>query len=133
MVRYNASVDSTSRPCSVNHRRIGLRRRLIGLIVVLGFGIFTAESLIADVCDGDSGLTAVSVGESNTPASDPDGPGPVPTHTVHVCHCVHAHGGMPALLDRDPAGVPAATVALRLIQTTPPSPALELQLRPPIV
>ena len=100
--------------------------------MVLGFGSFTAESLIADVCDGDSGLTPVSVTGSGGETSGPDGPASVPGHTLHVCHCVHAHGGMPARLDREPTLPEAPSVVLALTESTPPSPSLELQLRPPI-
>ena len=100
--------------------------------MVLGFGFFTAESLIADVCDGDSGLTAVSVSGSGDQTSGSETPASVPGHTMHVCHCVHAHGGMPALLNREPTLPAVPSVVLALVESTPPSPSLDLQLRPPI-
>ncbi|MGH7720330.1 MAG: hypothetical protein ACREON_15985 [Gemmatimonadaceae bacterium] len=104
-------------------------RRLFALVVLLGFGFFTAESLIADVCDGDSGIAIVSIADAETPDS---GPVPMPGHTMHVCHCVHTHGGLPAWVDRVFSAPHAVSAVVTLVTLTPPSPALELQLRPPI-
>lgn len=112
--------------------RLAIRRRLIAFVLVLGFGFFTAESLIADACDGDSERAALSMVDGADPTSGSNAPLPAPGHTMHVCHCVHAHGGMPALMDREPSLPSAPSVVLALVESTPQGPALELQLRPPI-
>lgn len=107
-------------------------RRLIAFALVLGFGFFNAESLIADVCDGDSGLAAVSIIDGADRSNGSGSPAEGPEHTMHVCHCIHAHGGMPAPMDRVPPVPEAASSAAILGAVTQPNPALELQLRPPI-
>ena len=100
--------------------------------MILGLGFFTAESLIADVCDGDSGLARVTSigGAAQTDSSD--SPAPTPGHTLHVCHCIHAHGGTPALILGGRAAPATAFTVTSFAELTPPSPALEPQLRPPI-
>lgn len=115
----------------MNRSRRAPRRRLLGLLVLLGFVFFTAEPLLADECDGDFSLVSICAVPSGAqgPAS---GSAPSPGHAVHVCHCVHVHGGMPASMERD-SGVLAADFGLiGTIALLPPSPALDRDLRPPI-
>lgn len=57
-----------------------------------------------------------------------------PQHSVHVCHCTHAHGG--ALSDRFVLSTrthPVAREGHERSDRLPPSPALEPHLRPPVL
>ena len=57
-----------------------------------------------------------------------------PEHAVHVCHCTHAHGG--ALPDRYALEMRMHPVTREVGSRSdrlPPSPALELHLRPPVL
>lgn len=116
---------------SVNRAR-GLRRRLLGLLVLMGFVFFTVEPLLADECDGDFSLVSICAVPSSAqgPAS---GSAPSPAHAVHVCHCVHAHGGIPASVERDPSVLADDFTLVGTIALLPASPALDRDLRPPIV
>jgi hypothetical protein len=127
----SASQRNSSR-LLVTRSRFGFGRRLIALLVMIGFGSFTAELLIADSCDGDAGGARVGVvsGADQLPGSD--GPSPAPAHSVHVCHCVHAHGGLPARIDRVPPAAEQISSVVIFVALKPPTPALELSLRPPI-
>lgn len=116
-------------------------RRLIGLVLLLCFGALSAESLIADMHDGDlaavqhasdgaaslDGLSAVGAEMLTQPvfATTP--------HSVHVCHCNHVHGGPTptgTAFDRVAPHVHSALLvrALRIYGTR-----LAPQFRPPIV
>ena len=109
-------------------------RRTVAVLLVLGFGMFTAETLIADVHDGDVGAAVAGMVESTAPHTHnvPDGlPGDA-GHSMHVCHCAHSHAGPPAL---------ASSFAERLLDAEAPSispdrlprsAGRDLQLRPPI-
>lgn len=60
------------------------------------FGLFTAETLIADVHDGDVGANhpvSIETTTAHVGESPPSGPNEA-AHSIHVCHCVHAHGGV---------------------------------------
>lgn len=128
-----------------------LVRRLHALLLALCFGLFSAESLIADVHDGDapaseqtrySGADDAGLGTGaparTAPAadlhthSDDEAPPPTSGHSIHACHSGHAHVGLTALgveLDR-PASEHLAVLASRAM---PPDDAQrEPHLRPPI-
>lgn len=135
-----------------------LRRLTAGVLwAVLGVTLI-AEPLLADVCDGDAPAAARSaviphrdigalgadhasdaqvmiVGTESAEGAErtelPARP-PGSQHDVHVCHCVHSHGGTlsrrctlgeATALDTDAVSVRGDRV--------PPSPALEPGLRPP--
>ena len=112
----------------------GTFRRTVAVLLVLGFGMFTAETLIADVHDGDVGTAVAGMVESTAPHSHdvPDQSTGDAGHSMHVCHCAHSHAGPPALassfaeqwLD---AHTPSASPDL-----LPHSVGRDLQLRPPI-
>ena len=74
-------------------------RRATALLLATCFGLFTAETLIADAHDGDVGVYhPVSI--ETTTSHLGGSPSSVPTtaaHPIHVCHCVHAHGGVAPL------------------------------------
>jgi hypothetical protein len=77
-------------------------RRVISFIVLLCFGFFSLETVVADVHDGDSTATPVAQataaqasGESDAGSGEP-GQSTTP-HEMHVCHCIHAHGGLQAM------------------------------------
>lgn len=116
----------------VAHSRLGILRRTIALLVIVGFGFFSVESLIADICDGDSGQERISVVDAVGPSPESGGSSQAPGHTVHVCHCIHAHAGMVAVFDQVPSGVKMVSVTRAFAESAPPNPALEPQLRPPI-
>lgn len=90
--------------------------------------MFTAEPLFAEAHDGDAVVVTMSedAGAPGTGTSAPAG------HTVHMCHCVHAHGAVPAFEEQ--ASGPSLT-APQLVDSAPLHPAnraLEPGLRPPI-
>lgn len=119
-------------------------RRLVALVLMLCFGLFTAEALLADVHDGDAthaelvrvdgdrhvaehdGASAVGGHHSDERAPGESG------HAQHACHCVHAHGvwsPVPAVLEV--ATVVMATEPPALDADGPPTPPREPGLRPP--
>ena len=115
-VRGQDTLSAHMSPCSYNlhvgraaraHRRYFLRvplvRRLTSAFLALVFMGFTAETLIADVHDGDASaaeIEAISGGAAMGANEAPSSPTPfVPDesssgHSAHACHCVHAHGGL---------------------------------------
>lgn len=142
----------------IRTRKSLLRRLTAGVLgVVLGIALI-AEPLLADVCDGDAPAAArVSVAPHQdlsavrsvpttgaligavrsvevTRTERPDVPA-TPTgspHDIHVCHCVHAHGGTLGRVSAMSAPPTLGTNSLGLrAERLPPSAALEPPLRPP--
>lgn len=114
-------------------------RRCVSLIVLFCFGLFSLETVIADVHDGDASpselanaTAGATAGLVPTPAQT-DGPVKAPNpHSGHVCHCAHAHGGLSASapgLSAPPLRHDVAPV-LRVIR--PAKVDLDVHLRPPI-
>lgn len=105
------------------------------LVLMMCFGLFTAEILIADVHDGDVRANhPVSI--ERTPSHANAGGLPhAPTeaaHSMHVCHCIHAHSGLAtaaAVSSMSPEGATAPVVGGDRV---PVSLEREPQLRPPI-
>jgi hypothetical protein len=122
---------ATKHPSSVTRSRAGISRYLFAILLMLGFGFFNVESLIADVCDGDANRIAVTT-VAGAQENGSNGSQPPLGHAVHVCHCMHAHGGIPARID-DVA--PTPEIQALVAEFSAPAiadPALELELRPPI-
>lgn len=138
---------------SMAFHRLRRLRHLAALVLALCFGFSTAESLLADVHDGDatheeltqlegSGRHAAShvahgdvekgamSGAREHPgerSSDEEG------HDQHACHHAHAHGGWfrpGAALDGTIAAVHESPLASR--DRIPASRDAQPQLRPPI-
>lgn len=119
-------------------------RRLIALVLAISFGAYSAESLIADVHDGDATTNERArfsdIGAAGTHgaelASDAgheqehqEGSG----HSTHTCHASHAHtciipSALPMSFD-----VTEQSLGLPLLATIPMELRREPQLRPPIV
>lgn len=129
---FRWSADRMSPGNSVTRFRVGFGRRLIALLLMMGFGFFTAELLIADACDGDASRARIGIVADADQAPAPDAPSKAPGHSVHVCHCVHAHGGLPARIDRVPPAAEPVSAVVAFVALKPPTPALEHSLRPPI-
>ncbi len=113
----------------------GALRPAAAFVLMLSFSLFTAETLIADVHDGDAGAAHAGSIESSAPHSHEnsgDAPAGSPGHSMHVCHCVHSHAGpttvAPLLLEP----VVNATALPIGSDRTPRSAERELHLRPPI-
>ena len=116
-----------------------MTRRCISLFVLLCFGFFSAETFVADVHDGDA--TAAEIAKATAGANIASMPIPAQTdgptrgdsqHSTHVCHCVHAHGGLNAAglaLSELPQG---HDLAPALDMTVPAKVDLDVHLRPPI-
>lgn len=114
-------------------------QRTAALILLYSFALFTAEMGVADACGGNA--TAAQVSSSNavpleavTDASESDrAPASAPTHLgVHVCHCVHAHGGVtPGSVVAGPARA-ALRLAIAVNYLAPLPLSFPPQLRPPI-
>lgn len=112
-----------------------LVRRTTALALMMCFGLFTAEILIADVHDGDVGANHPVSIETTTSHVDGGGLPQIPTeaaHSMHVCHCVHAHGGLTAVASVSDPSRGGATAPLVRGDRVPASLAREPQLRPPI-
>lgn len=118
-------------------------RRLVALVLMLCFGLFTAEALLADVHDGDATheelvrvdgdrhaeLHAAADADHAPGERAPDEQG----HSEHACHCVHAHGAwspVQAVLFTATVAVESRQPALNVDGPTNPAP--EPRLRPPI-
>jgi hypothetical protein len=120
-------------------------RRVIALFLALCFGFFSAESLVADVHDGDAPASeqsryagvvhagqssAADLGDAHTHSGDENAE--TSGHSLHACHGAHAHIGMTAdgmTLPGDGLShesVPAAA------ECAPVERRREPQLRPPI-
>ena len=131
----------------------GIARRVFALLLITVFSIGCVEPLIADVHDGDapeSEVAAASAGliltgsppvASAAPSSpaddgstgDSSDDAPESRDHAHVCHCTHAHGGTLTAAASVVASVAAVDDApLGRSDRLPPSPSLELQLRPPV-
>jgi hypothetical protein len=113
-------------------------RRLTALLLAVCVGLFTVETAIADVHDGDASTPTVGQGVrpdvapaalgdlSGHPADDSS------KHSMHVCHCVHMHGGLPASTHFPPNEPPPTATIMVAAAQAPASVDLESRLRPPI-
>ena len=117
-------------------------RRLIAVPFGLCLSAVFAEPMIADQCDEvTTQLTAdASSGGIAPPAvvmradseSPRDGSTVPDGHTLHLCHCAHAHGSTLTTRHTIPVRVDAVTVVMaRESDGIPPSVIGEPQLRPP--
>lgn len=89
------------------------------------------ESAIADSCDGDARGTVTVTAESGSRGGS-TAPG-VPLLTAHVCHCVHAHGSVPAASETVAVTHAGSTGAeFPTSERVPASADLEPRLRPPL-
>ena len=112
--------------------RLPLARRLIAQLLLIFFGFFTAETVIADSCDGDASASALSISDSSAPDRSSESGGSVPAHAVHVCHCAHAHAGSLRAADSsDDSSVSPQQVDGESVPT-PMSTTPEPRLRPPV-
>lgn len=112
--------------------RLAVVRRLISLVLLTCFGAASAETVLADSCDGDGGTSAIMA--FDPPGQEPPGiPGEtVPLHSVHVCHCAHTHAG-PRASGASP--VRSSITQSAILQDASPAPVsidLEPPLRPPV-
>lgn len=106
-------------------------------MALLGLLSSTAESLIADVHDGDSARVTVAsatAAAEGAPAPAEEAPRPA-RHTPdspHTCHCVHMHViTLPAagtVADAPPAATPPIARIERALASVAPEP----HFRPPV-
>ena len=163
-MRHHPSHPVGLRPASAGppgrRKRVTARalvRRAVALVLTLCLGLFQAESLIADVCDGDASPTELVAFAGAASDLRPDSPhalaasrpatssdaavisapatdlGGASGHAAHACHCVHAHGsGVLQATPPAPRHATTAHVARGVSERTPPSASLEQHLRPPV-
>ena len=112
--------------------------RIASFLVLLCLSFMTAETLIADTCDGDSRAATVTVvgdgDDTSAPIELPDGsPVPPEHHSAHIDHCVHPHAGGPIARGAAPIA-PVVHVALVRAESErePESATLEPHFRPPV-
>lgn len=109
-------------------------RRATAVLLATCFGLFTAETLIADVHDGDVGANhPISI--ETTTAHVGGGPPSVPTeaaHSIHVCHCVHAHGGVTPIASASAPRIESSGGPTIIGDRAPASVDREPPRRPPI-
>jgi len=115
-----------------------LLKRLIASVLLLSFGLFSLELLIADVHDGDAPAAEVAsapnVAAAAHGATDGDADAPVPGsgHSAHACHCVHVHGFFATAVAALP-NIPGPDFAItRDVARTPDQVERDVHLRPPI-
>ncbi len=119
-------------------------RRLIAVLFGLCLSASFAEPMIADQCDevttqlsadASSGGIAPQAVVMRTDSESPrDGPTVPDGHTLHLCHCAHAHGSTLTTRHSIPDRMRAVVVArARQSDRLPPSVIGEPQLRPPRV
>lgn len=121
-------------------------RRCTAALLILCFGLFSVESLIADAHDGDAPASEQvrysGVGDHSTsPSSErgdvhshPSDEGPSNSgHSLHSCHSGHAHVGLTArgfrlerVADTHAGVLPSREFAIAELRREP-------HLRPPIV
>lgn len=119
-------------------------RRLIALVLAFSFGAYSAESLIADVHDGDAPTSERArfsdAGAGGTHGSElasdsgheqehQEGSG----HSTHTCHASHAHTCIIPSASPMSFDVVEQSLGLPLLATIPMDLRREPQLRPPIV
>lgn len=108
--------------------------RLASSLLLLCLGFMTAETLIADTCDGDNRAAVGALNASDqTPSSSSGLPTPEGQHSTHVDHCVHPHAGAPITRFATPAhAAPHLGRVLAESEREPESAALEPHFRPPV-
>lgn len=128
-----------------------MARRCFALVLALCFGLFSVESLIADVHDGDapaseqtrySGAVDAHARDGARAADAPvadlhthgDGEAPPPSsgHSLHACHSGHAHIGLTAVGVELERAAPEHVVVLANRALPPADAEREPHLRPPI-
>ena len=117
----------------VSLRRLSLRRFVAAFVMIL-LGFFTAETVIADSCDGDSSPGTLSISDGATQSTKPGDPATpdAPAHSMHVCHCAHAHAGSIRIDGAPPERPEHAGMVSGESVRTPPSLSPEPLLRPPV-
>lgn len=117
--------------------RLVRRFRAATLLALLALVTSGAESLIADVHDGDVPLASASASPRasvDATTSAPEAPRP-PRHTPdspHTCHCAHAHViSLPAAESAEEA-LPARPLALVFRERTHASVVPDPHFRPPV-
>jgi hypothetical protein len=115
--------------------RLVRRFRAATVLALLALVTGGAESLIADVHDGDTTLaTVIAPAGAGGTAPSPEAPRP-PRHspdTPHTCHCVHAHViSLPAAETVDEA-LPARILQLAFRERTHASVVPDPHFRPPV-
>lgn len=134
---YNVMTTRGARP-EIRFRS-GALRRIVSVLLGCAILGFSVENLIADVHDGDAETqeqASVSIATS-ADASDSDNPTQPKDsdrsgHSAHVCHCIHAHGGLPGLTDSQVADTQHATQLRGVSDRMPQSISTEPRIRPPL-
>jgi len=120
--------DLTRRSAGAYTETVRLSRLLVTLLLALAVIVSIAEPLAADACDGDKTAMAMSAADLDSGAGGsraPDG------HPMHLCHCVHLHGGVPAVSVRRAPFVSRMTVETGA-QSVPSSIDRAPPVRPPL-
>ena len=141
------STRSYNRPAESRARRVvrsipgpRLVRRFTAGLLALAFMASSAETLIADVHDGDATAQEVeTIASSGNASSGVLLRGDAPSedsekssgHSMHVCHCIHAHGGLPGHLDVRSESSEARLQVRGVSDRMPASASLEPAIRPP--
>lgn len=122
--------------------RVSRLVRFTAYAVLLCLGFLSAETVVADVCDGDGGARTAHV-ESGTHQraisaerhgpSDGDDAGAPEGHAFHIDHCSHPHGGgVVATLSAAAPEVPPSGSIRAESERRPPSTTAEPLIRPPV-
>lgn len=123
--------------------------RAAGYVLLLCVGFLAAETVVADICDGDgrvgaatshlessgaaAGDHAVHLVARDAGTSESEGGGSPVEHSAHVDHCSHPHaGGVIASAAASPIRGPLPARVAADSDREPPSASPEPVVRPPV-
>ena len=111
-----------------------LARRACGWLLLLALTLVCAEPLLADSCDGDAsaGRAIATLTEGGSDAPSPR-QSETPVHRAHLCHCAHAHVGLPGFASAIPVRAEIDLRVNALEDRASVAPAVEPPLRPPLI
>lgn len=115
--------------------RLSRIARVTSFLMLLCLGFMSAETLIADTCDGDSRASSsvAVVDADHGPSDSGELPTPEGKHSTHVDHCVHPHAGAPISRFATPAAPALHLGQVRAeSEREPESATLEPHFRPPV-
>lgn len=119
--------------------RSGALRRIVSVLVGCAILGFSVENLIADIHDGDVGAhaeTSLSLAGSTEAADIKDPATPDDSngsgHSAHVCHCIHAHGGILGMSESRVADARHGAQLRGVSDRMPLSIFTEPRVRPPL-
>lgn len=103
-------------------------------MVMLTFCFSALEVVVADVHDGDANGAQATVLEQSAPEGPASGTVPESgsSNHMHVCHCVHAHGGIVPTAQQAAAELRSRATLPLSAMVEPTAVDIDVLVRPPI-